>query len=104
MYDRLNSWAELRAMFRRFGRCDDGGIAEGNSEAVARLLADHWNALPQLETMSRVDPGFRDWVRRRVDETLALKDIRKIELKAESNCPPHHSTLRNDVRRAAAGG
>jgi hypothetical protein len=39
--DHLDDWRAVYQSFKRFSQCDDGGIAEGCSEAVGKLLADH---------------------------------------------------------------
>lgn len=36
MVDHLTDWAQVEVAFRKFAQCDDGSIAEGNSEAVVR--------------------------------------------------------------------
>lgn len=36
--DNLDSWIKLEWALKKYGHCDDGSIAEGNSEAVARLF------------------------------------------------------------------
>lgn len=43
--DYLDSWQNIAQCFRQFRACDDGGIAEGISDAVARLLANRWDRL-----------------------------------------------------------
>ncbi len=45
------SWANLNAPYLKYARavdCDDGAIAEGWADAVARLLANRWDELPSL--------------------------------------------------------
>jgi hypothetical protein len=46
--DRLDNWAEVNTAYRKYGHDDAGEIAEGHSEAIARLLADRWREPPQL--------------------------------------------------------
>jgi hypothetical protein len=48
----LKSWAAVHRSFTRYGHCDDGAIGEGYSDSVTILLADHWDALPQLTTLA----------------------------------------------------
>lgn len=44
--DYLTNWQAVRDSYARYRQCDDGSIAEGNSEAVVRLLVDKWNTIP----------------------------------------------------------
>jgi hypothetical protein len=55
----LRSWGALYRSYRKFGQCDDGAIAEGYSESVARILFDHWNSLPCLAELAGVNAAFR---------------------------------------------
>jgi hypothetical protein len=38
--DALKTWNSVYSFYRKFSRCDDGGGAEGVSDAVARVLAN----------------------------------------------------------------
>src|ERR1700736_5339009 len=38
--DHLTDWDAVYQSFKRFSQCDDGGIDEGYSDAVGKLLAD----------------------------------------------------------------
>jgi hypothetical protein len=60
--DMQRSWAALYRSFKSYRQCDDGAIGEGYSESVARILADHWKALPQLAPLARRDAAFRAFV------------------------------------------
>ena len=46
--DTLNSWDRLHDWYKTYSQCDDGGPAEGVSEAVARNLVDRWERLSRL--------------------------------------------------------
>ncbi len=68
------SWAELHAQYAKFARdadCDDGAIAEGWSEAVARLLADRWGELQALAQFVEADPAFLTFVLGHTDASAA---------------------------------
>ena len=49
--DRLRTWQTLYRTYKRYDQCDDGGIGEGFSESVARILADHWRTLAHSATV-----------------------------------------------------
>lgn len=99
--DSLDSWKKLDWAFKKYGHCDDGSIAEGNSEAVARLLVDHWDTLPSLVTLVKRDPALKQFVLRHVDTTLDTDDLEKIEAFASSRCPGDATLLCNELRMAA---
>jgi len=85
--DRLRSWDALYKSYKAFGHCDDGAIAEGFSESVARILVDHWTTLSRLAQIARKDREFRVFVIRHVDATLNMDDVEKIKQNARAHCP-----------------
>ncbi|HSZ63521.1 MAG TPA: hypothetical protein VK828_17110 [Terriglobales bacterium] len=95
------SWETLYTSYRSYRQCDDGAIGEGYSESVARLLVDHWNALPQLAGLARRDAEFRAFVMRHVDATLNMDDVEKIRKKAKTLCPTGSRTVCNDLAKRA---
>jgi hypothetical protein len=62
--DHLNNWSEVYQSFSRFSQCDDGGIAEGYSDAVGRLLADNWDQFSGLKRLAARDTRFQSFVLR----------------------------------------
>lgn len=98
--DALKNWSALHAWYRRWARCDDGGVAEGVSEAVTLLLANHWNTTARLALMGRKDPGFADFVVRHVDETVPDDRLRRIAAHANSACSKGERALCNRIERA----
>ena len=83
----LDSWKNVAMAFKQFGKCDDGSVAEGFSEAVARLLADHWQQLPTFVQIAQSNPGLEAFVLRHLDETINLPDAKKIAKLARDSCP-----------------
>lgn len=83
----LRSWESLYKSYKRYGHCDDGAIAEGYSESVARILVDHWNTLSQLTSLASKDTKFLRFVLMHVDATLDTGDIEKIKVNATTRCP-----------------
>ncbi|HJW57161.1 MAG TPA: hypothetical protein VJ577_18005 [Burkholderiaceae bacterium] len=84
--DNLDDWRKVARAFRDYGQCDDGSIAEGYSEAIARLLVDKWNTLPTLATLTRRDPALLQFVISHIDTTLDTADLEKIRQFAASKC------------------
>jgi hypothetical protein len=99
--DTLRSWDALYRSYKLYQQCDDGGLAEGYSEAVVRILADHWNTLSRLVTLSRRDARFRQFVLRHVDATTNPDDLKKIRINASSQCPPRLSAICADLAKEA---
>jgi hypothetical protein len=85
--DTLRSWDALYKSYRLYRACDDGAIAEGYSESVARILVDHWSTLPRLAYLARNNVKFRQFVLGHVDATLDMGDVQKIRTKAKTQCP-----------------
>lgn len=100
--DGLDSWTKVERAYKRYGHCDDGSIAEGNSEAVARLLVDHWSTLPLLAQLMKRDPALKRFVLRHIDTTLDTGDLEKIGRFAATNCPPGSAPLCRELRQTAA--
>jgi len=91
----------LQRFYRRFGHCDDGAVAEGASEAVARLLVDHWGEIAALDRLTRSDAGFGRFVFRHIDATLDTENLRRIIHQARHACPPADRRFCVLIERAA---
>jgi molybdopterin-guanine dinucleotide biosynthesis protein len=83
---KADTWAELHALFERYGHCDDGAIAEGFSDSVTALLAEHWSEIPQLESTIRADAAFRKFVLRHIDESIPDERLMRIQTLAREQC------------------
>jgi len=95
------SWNVLYQSWKSYRACDDGSLAEGYSESVARVLVDHWNTLPELAHLARKDPEFRGFVLKHIDATLDAGDVAKIRKKASAQCPAGLKKLCGDVEKQA---
>ncbi len=101
LVDHMDSWAKVDSALKRFGHCDDGSIAEGNSEAVARLLVDQWATLPALADLIKTDPPLKRFVLRHIDSTLDTHDLEKIKALATSSCVKDLAVLCADLTKSA---
>jgi hypothetical protein len=97
----LRSWAEVYKSYRNFAHCDDAGIGEGYSDAIARLLSDQWDSADQLNRLTSRDHGFEKFVLRHVDELMTPDQASKIRDNAEAHCPAHASRLCTEITSAA---
>lgn len=99
--DSLTSWAAVNQNQIKFGHCDEGDIAEGNSEVIARLLAEHWDSLAELNKEIDKNPSFKRYVLRHIDATLDTDDLRKIETQSSHSCPAKQKALCDEINAAA---
>jgi hypothetical protein len=99
--DPIRTWDALYKSFKSYRQCDDGAIAEGYSESVARILVDRWNTLPQLARLVRKDADFRSFVLKHVDATLDITDVQKIRKKAREECPAGLREICKDLGKQA---
>jgi hypothetical protein len=99
--DGIHDWDSLHTWYREYRRCDDGSIAEGCSEQVARILVDHWSTLPHLLDLTVSNPNFRRFVLRHVNATQRLGDLKKIRDNASQRCPPGWQGMCNDLKSNA---
>ncbi len=100
--DHLDNWNAVYQSFKRFSHCDDGGIAEGYSDAVGKLLADHWNQFPDLVKLATSDQRFQSFVVRHIDETIPADTLKKTAQNAKSRCPGNAAGLCKLIARAAS--
>jgi hypothetical protein len=96
----LADWTSVYDAFVKFKGCDDGGVAEGYSDTVGRLLAEDWNDLEALAGLARQHPSFKKFVLRHIDETLSQDRLVKIRSLAERNCPAADKSLCRQIAKA----
>ncbi|WP_312455356.1 hypothetical protein [Pseudescherichia sp.] len=99
--DHLTNWQAMNDNFTRYRQCDEGSIAEGNSEAVIRLLVDKWKTLPELGSLTKKSPAFENWVLSHIDSTLDSDDLQKTVNLATSQCPVSERALCQQISQAA---
>lgn len=97
----VRSWGQLHQQFKRYAHCDDGAIAEGFSESVTVLLAEHWETVRQLGVAVTIDPAFRKFVIRHIDETVPAERLKQIAKNASKRCSRNLKNLCSDIQAAA---
>src|SRR5690242_5187746 len=85
--DHLKTWADLRSAFKQFRACDDGALAEGWDDFVARMLAQDWSKLVELQRLANVDPMFRAFVIQHISNTASGDDLDRALVNARDRCP-----------------
>ena len=98
----VKSWGELHQYFKRYAHCDDGAIAEGFSESITLLLAEHWGTLRQLKPMVTSDVAFRKFIIWHIDETVPAERLKQIAKNAGNRCPRNLKDLCHDIQVAAS--
>jgi hypothetical protein len=97
------SWRDLHDQYVRYVKraaCDDGGIAEGWSDAVGHLLARRWSELPNLKRLAKGEPDFLTFVLKHIDLTLPRDDLDSVRRKATAACPHGCDKLCEKLRLA----
>lgn len=95
----LTTWDSLYGSYKRYGHCDDVDAAEGYSESIARILADHWKTLPRLAVLIQKDRSFGRLVG--LDATMNMRDVAKIKRLATAHCPAGLETLCEKLKHDA---
>lgn len=91
--DQLDTWSQVYSAFERYAHCDDGALAEQFSQSVVRLLAEHWESLPEAAALGSKNPAFEAFMLRHIDVTTDWNDLRKVAGLADTQCPREHSQL-----------
>jgi len=94
---RPKTWAELYISYRHYVQCDDGSVAEAYSDFVGQMLAEQWETIEELNSLSKDHPSFGRFVLRHTDVTISLQQATAIKKNAESNCPVTAQTLCNRI-------
>jgi hypothetical protein len=93
----LANWDELHTSFKRFTQCDDGAIAEGYSDSVARLLSKNWNTVSHLNLLTTHDKLFGEFVLRHVDESMSPSEAQEIFKNTKFHCPSQSKKLCDEI-------
>jgi hypothetical protein len=81
------SWEDLYRSYVRYGKCDDGALAEAHSEFVVYLLTIKWDHTRDLLPLTQAHPRFEKFVLRHVDELMTPEQGTLIERNATEHCP-----------------
>jgi len=91
--DKLDSWGAVLNFYKNYLPCDDGGIAEGVSDSVTKLLANNWASFWRLSPTARAEPQFQQFVLRHIDATVPVETLQSIGRNVRSRCPQQSATL-----------
>jgi hypothetical protein len=86
-------WGDVHSAFVRFGICDDGSVAKGFSDSIARILAEHWTTVSTLNRLATADPKFKRFVLRHIDTLMTPAQADTITRNTAHHCPPKSRAL-----------
>lgn len=99
--DKLGNWEAVRGFYEKYLRCDDGGIAEGVSDAITKLLTDGWTDFWRLRVSIATDQRFQRFVLKHIDATVPVETLQAISRKARQECPKGSSEICKKIDAAA---
>jgi hypothetical protein len=99
--ENLDSWEAIQKNYVAYPQCDDGSIAEGNSEAIARMLVDEWPENAKLQSLINHDSGFEKYVVRHINSTLDTDNLHQIITLSSESCPAENKALCGKLIAAA---
>jgi hypothetical protein len=91
--DMLKNWDQVYSSSRKYSHCDDGSIGEGYSDAIGKILANDWNQLGKLLSLTRSNKPFQGFVLKHVNSTVSSDDLEKIVSNARTRCPTGGESL-----------
>ena len=97
--DKLGNWESVRRFYKTYVACDDGGIAEGVSDAITKLLSDKWADFWRLTPMP--DRRFQEFVLKHIDATVPVETLQSISQNARRRCPKEGVALCKKIDAAA---
>lgn len=100
--DNLQTWQAVYKSYRKYHACDDGVIAEGYSDSVVKLLANHWSEFPVMRHFITADPAFYQFVLSHIDATTDWDDLKNVATHAFSDCPKNAAKVCLAIERKAS--
>jgi len=82
------NWSDLYNAYKRIGKNADGVVAGAFTDKVSQLLADDWERLSELRSITRNDRTFLRFVTLNLNEAVPSNRAIKIRENAISKCPP----------------
>ncbi|WP_295684785.1 hypothetical protein [uncultured Nevskia sp.] len=99
--DQMKTWSAIYSGFKSFHHCDDGGIAEGFTEAVVHLLASDWRSVGSAASLSTKDKAFSSFLLKHINASANTEELQNIASTSGAQCPPELSSVCEDIHRAA---
>ncbi len=97
----LKSWNEVYGSYKKYSHCDDGAIAEGYSESMSQMFANHWDQFGDFEKLIKTDKKFENFVIKHIDQTIAKENAVKIAENARKHCAKKSKQLCKKIESAS---
>ncbi|HEY0281470.1 MAG TPA: hypothetical protein VGC27_02475 [Rhizomicrobium sp.] len=95
----IGTWENLNSYVRKYRDCDDGAVAEGNSDRVADLLARRWDTIGALVELTNGDPRFERFVLYHVDSLMRPVQAQAILDNVRNHCPADAAELCRKIEK-----
>jgi hypothetical protein len=99
--DKLENWEAVGRFYKTYLPCDDGGIAEGVSDAITKLLASKWSDFWPMQANAKGDQQFQKFVLKHIDATVPVETLQAINRNARQRCPKGSSEICKKIDAAA---
>jgi hypothetical protein len=84
--ERANNWNQLYKSWQDYHHCDTGGVAEGYTDSLMRLMVE-WKGIDALAAAMQKDPQYKEWVHARLKSPAAKDDQPTVYSRAMASCP-----------------
>ena len=98
----LTAGGAVLKFYKEYLACDDGGIAEGVSDSITKLLANNWAGFWRLSPTVRAKPQFQRFSLRHIDATVPVDTLQSIGRNARNRCPQESAVLCKKIGDATA--
>lgn len=102
---KIKDWPQVYEAFRANRACNGESVVEvwsAYSEAIATLLADHWDDLEDLSKLASVHPEFKAFVIQHLtDETIPESVLSAVRKHAAHECRSGSERLCKELAAAA---
>ncbi len=96
-------WSEIRGLFKKYGKCDDGYIAEEISDLAGKLLATRWSTSKSFFISTQGDEKFINFVERHVSMVIPPDDLAQMRHNLETDCPKALKSFCGKILNKLAG-
>jgi hypothetical protein len=100
--DKLDDWEAVRRFYGTYLPCDDGGVAEGVSDAITRLLGDKWTDFWRLRSTIKDGKQFQGFILKHIDATASDEALQAVSRNARQRCPKGDPALCKKIADAAS--
>jgi len=95
----LHSWGAVYTWFKNYAHCGSpsGEAGESLQDAVAILIAKHWNEFSQLTGYIKEDKDFRGFVISQIGTTADTYDLKRARANVLKRCSAENKKLCSEI-------